>query len=871
MNFNVFRVNSTNIFPLANDTKGGQLMTEYNLTSRESVCTNENVKYRIGPSFAHSMDDFYVGMQTDGSGGYVASSTLEISAGRAVVNGHYIESLVPITIDMIELNIKAQTEGTEELQGHLSIGLRAMYAAETTMAGAMTTYEDFNGEEIYTGIQLVILPRDQFKIPTDVPTEQDQITAHLKLADFDFINGSITRVVPYENKLAFISGNRIENIDDILSDTYVTKTGLNPKKLYVFSGKERDPSTGRDTWCDATDSLIIWDAAPRLVYDKPLSREAAFGTTTSGYTQLYMPHKQVDGMTDTSGKAQYYADKAINLPLANYAQGTSGTVDKNYTNSIKAISQELQNIYRMPNGKQVGYIASLSDRANLPTINNNWKFGDYIVVGEDLTVDVSSDQVRAPSTMYVVLPGIVTDYDYHSQVANNTTVPSSLTGIELARSQMNAENGESVNTSDKETYMNYFDLSPNYHGQVDVDYFMIDYVDGDSHTYYYFDVSQSGNMSYSDPFFLTGEIPYAQENVIGGFLNVPDTALDGGYVYRDDTGHLRLLDYSLLRSGTLAYQLGEDFTIPSGTAHSEVQTNLDEYVNDRVAFPNANQSANVENPYIIRVSMDLESEEAASTINVYGIDSRFNTAVFLEIEGSVNANCTINITNCQKLRIILGNDAAPTINLYNSCLYYDADVINRLSAIQNMTLWYQRFEDTDPNIYVDNMTVTCVDPPTITEDLDYWTDATPNDNHYTYGLQSVTFGPDGTIVGCGLFVRNDTTTNVQEGKSVISSMFTLPQGNSLTYPQKRLTRQVKVSGTFVNAYPAEDGYMIMDTNFSALTNTYDPVSEETVISGTIAFYVDASLVESVIGLEGNPPLDCWESGAWHSFKGVAIS
>ena len=101
-------------------------------------------------------------------------------------------------------------------------------------------------------------------------------------------------------------------------------------------------------------------------------------------------------------------------------------------------------------------------------------------------------------------------------------------------------------------------------------------------------------------------------------------------------------------------------------------------------------------------------------------------------------------------------------------------------------------------------------------------------------------------------------------------MFTLPQGNSLTYPQKRLTRQVKVSGTFVNAYPAEDGYMIMD-NFSALTNTYDPVSEETVISGTIAFYVDASLVESVIGLEGNPPLDCWESGAWHSFKGVAVS
>lgn len=870
MNFNLFRANSTNVWPLANDTKGGQLMTEFNLKSRESVNTNETVKYTIGPSFCHSMDDFAVGMQTDGQGGYVASSILEISAGRAVVDGHFFESLVPYTIDMLELNRQAKLDGQPELKGHLTAGLRAMYSEETTMAGAMETFFSDDGVELFKGVQFVVLPREEFMLPVDVPEAQDKVTAHLKLADFDFVNGSVTKVVPYEGKVQFISGTRIENIDAILSDTYVTKIGLNPKKLYTFAGKERDPATGRDTWCDSTDSLMIWDAAPRLTLTRPAVREATFGTTTSGYTQLYLPHKQVDGMTDTSGNPQYYADKTINLPLADFAMGTAGTVDKNYTNHVKEVSQALQNIYRLPNGKQVGYVASLDDRADLPSINNNWNYGDYILVGEDLTVDVTSDQVRAPSTMYVVLPGIVTAYEYHSNVSNNTTVPSSLSGIELARRIVDVANGDTVSTSDPEAYGNYFDLSPNYHGEVDKDYFMIDAVNGDSHTYYYYNVSESGNMCWSDPFFVTGEIPFAQEEVIGGFLNVPDTTLDGGYVYRDDTGHLRLLDYSLLRSGTLAYQLGEDFDIPSGVSYSEIQTNLDEYVNQRVAFPNANQIANSNTPNIINVTMDIAASEETGEINVYGIDSRFNTPVFLHIDGDVNENCTINITNCEKIRIILGTNASPVINIYNSCIYYNSDVINKATTISNMSLWYQRFEDTDPNLSVDSMTVTAVDPPTIVEDLDYWSEETPNDNHYMYALQSITFGPDGTIIGAGLFIRNDTTTNVAEGKSVISSMFTLPQGNALSYPEKKLTRQIKVSGTFVNAYPANDGYMVMDTSFSALTNTYDALTEETSVKGTIAFYCDAMLVESVLGLEGNPPLDCWESGAWHIFKGVAL-
>ena len=44
MNFKRFSVGTTNIFPIANSTAGGQLLTEYNLRSRESVNTNQSVK-----------------------------------------------------------------------------------------------------------------------------------------------------------------------------------------------------------------------------------------------------------------------------------------------------------------------------------------------------------------------------------------------------------------------------------------------------------------------------------------------------------------------------------------------------------------------------------------------------------------------------------------------------------------------------------------------------------------------------------------------------------------------------------------------------------------------------------------------------------
>jgi hypothetical protein len=875
LNFNVFNANSTNLWPVANDTKNGQLMTEWNLKSRETVGTNETIQYMCGPSYVHSERDFEVGVLTDGAGQIASSSTLQIAEGWGIVDGVFIQSLVPVTVDLLEINAQAQLEGLPPLKGRLSVGLRAMYATESTVAGTLRTYDS---NEIYEGIQLVILPQDEFKLPIDVPTQQDQVTAHLKLADFNFVNGSVSSIVQnYPAKVQNVSAERVGNIEKLLSDIYVTKTGLDPRKLYTFAGKGTDDTTRMDTWCDSTGSLMVWDANPQAVDGATSSyKEATFAAQTDGRTVLIMPHQNVDGMTNTAGTYQHYADKKLELPLANYSQGTPGTVDRNYTNHIKEVQEQINNIYRMPAGKQVGFIDILNDRSELPTLNNNWKVGDYILVRQDNTMSENYTGTQPPSTMYVVLPGIISAYTYASKVDNSDQVPSDLTGIEIQRDTWdNTEGDLVVDTADPDNYGQYFDLSAGFRGQLNVDYFMIHVITGeDTYTRYYFKVSATGNREYSSPVQVTAEFPLAQEEIIGGFYNVPETALDNGYVFRDETGHLILLDYALLRSGVLAYQLGEDFETAQGTTAEEIQANLDEYVNSRVAFPNANQIANADNPNVINITIDLSAEAAQDNpeINIYNIDSRFNTSVYIHINGSADENTVINISDCQKVRIDSNIGGTPVINLYRSCLYYDANVIDYLSTISNMTLWYERYEDDQPNLLVDSMTVTEVDAPVIPDDLDYWNPSAPNDNHYMYALHSITFGPDGTIVGAGMFVKNESTSNVQEGKSIITSTFRLPQGAGLQYPKSRLTKQIKITGSFVNAYAttSPQGYMVMNTSFSALTDATSAYDSNDYTEGVISFLTDAELIQSVTGLPLGTQLDCWQTGSFHCFKGVVI-
>lgn len=891
MNLSVFPVYSTNIFPLANDSKqGGQLMTEYNLTSRESVNTWATINYRVGPSFCHSRGDFRLRQQTDGSGKLVSNYTLEISAGRAIVNGHYIESLQPVVVDMLDLNAKAKMEGTDPLKGRLCIGLRAMYSTKPTMAGAMLVN---NTDEMYEGIQVVVLPEEKFKLPEDTPNVEDKVTAHLKLGSFNFTNGMISTLDDnYPARIQNVSAERISNIDDLVSGLYLTKTGLNPKKHYVFSGKGSTDDK-KDTWCEANDALMIWDRAPQFTNVDDGLKQAGFAVSTTGQVVLAVPHKQIDGMTDTAGNPQYYKTRTIPLPVADFIKGTPGTVNRAYTNHVKDVVNRVNQLYKLPNGKQIGFISELNwidsssdDRTwknkSLPqTFDAKWSPGDFILVNRDNTTDYNTTSYVPISTFYAVGPGYVTAIKYVSsksgtvgvdQPALPDTIPGVIPGMELEYIEW--ESTDAVNTSDVKVYGEYFSYS-GLKGTSYRDYFRIRQFTDEGHTKftdYYYVVTNNTGYEWYGPYFVTGQFNLATTTTVGGFLNVEDTDLDNGYVYLDADGHLVLLDYALLRSGVLAYQLGQDYTISSGLTAEEMQGELDDYVNQRVAFPNSKQ-LEAENPKVINLTIDLtDCEEDDIEFNIKEIDSRFGTAIYLHILGEPGSNVTINIADCEKIRIDPNIGGAPKINLYRCNLYYDAYVLSRLKTIEGLKLWYERFSSDDANLLVDNMTVREVNAPVIPDDLDYWNEATPNDNHYMFALQSLTFGSDGSIIGAGLYVKNETSANISEGKSVISSKFVLPQGAGLIYPKNRLTKRVKITGSFVNAYSidAPKGYMVLDTNFTALTDIYDEYDTTKHATGTVAFYVDANAVTSVAGLSSDTPLDCWESNAFHVFQGAVI-
>ena len=227
MHFITFPVASTNIFPLVNSKQGGQLVTEYNLKSREMVATNPDIKYAVGPSFIHSLDDFkiklledsdvpeYDATKTYDKGDYcsynndtyvcivkittpevfdsehwaktsISTSIIQISEGRAVINGHYVETLAPMIIDLNLANAELKQNSQEPLYGNLSIGIKSYFSTSSTMAGSMLVE---NADNMYLGIQIVITKTADFKTPNDCPalSQQKDVTADIKLADFTYV------------------------------------------------------------------------------------------------------------------------------------------------------------------------------------------------------------------------------------------------------------------------------------------------------------------------------------------------------------------------------------------------------------------------------------------------------------------------------------------------------------------------------------------------------------------------------------------------------------------------------------------------------------------------------------------------------------
>ena len=397
MHFITFPVASTNIFPLSNSKQGGQLVTEYNLKSREMVATNPDVKYSIGPSFIHSLDDFkiklledsdvpeYDATKTYDKGDYcsynndtyvcivrittpevfdsehwaktsISTSILQVDPGRAVINGHYVETLAPMIIDLSLANAELKQNSQEPLYGNLSIGIKSYFSTDTTMAGSMLVE---NTDNMYLGIQLVITKTADFKTPNDCPalSQQNDVTADIKLADFTFVNGAVSPSSIKQNPDAtrYIPSARIYDFDNILEEKYVTSENLVDRMFYTYSGKSG--------WCDSTDNLMIWDkdSEHRQTTTPPVVQEATFATDTNGDIHFIVPHKQQDAIIlDDNDERVYYADRDIQFPMADYATGTSGAVSAEYTQRIKDIASVINTYKQFTNGKQIMYLDTLS-------------------------------------------------------------------------------------------------------------------------------------------------------------------------------------------------------------------------------------------------------------------------------------------------------------------------------------------------------------------------------------------------------------------------------------------------------------------------------------------------------------------------------
>ena len=876
MNFKKFTVNQSNIFPIANSSAGGQLFTEYNITTRESVCTDPNVKYMIGPSYTHSMTDFQVSKQQDSEGTQISSTVLQISAGRAVVNGYFIESLSPVLIDIAEYNTNRSSTDTM-LKGNLSVGLKVYRSTETAIAGSILTE---NTEGVYEGIQIVILPTSEFITPgstEESKTDYSVVTADIKLADFVYYNNNISNIVQNPSKIVAFDASRISNIDDILSNTYISKSGLNTQNHnYIYSSKSNSGDV-KDTWCPADEALMIWDSNSKLkAYKKypEFPNEARFERTSDRQTvQLTIPHKQIDGLKDVNNDFLLFSPKSLQIPVADYANSLPGILTTDIIDVIKRIQRDISDQYTVGNGKQISYIQTLNSRSDLPSYRYyDSLVGDYVIVGNDLTLENASD-TSSVSTMYVVLPQIVSSVIYVSE-------DYPLSGVMIASIPLSYK----PDTSHSNIYNSMFDFENNSYRGTPNDYFIVQYTENEKTFSYIYKVDQTvdGTSKYSDPIYLTRQIELADENTVGGFLNVPDTALDGGYVYLDDTGHLRLLDYALLRSGTAAYQLGQNWDSGEGLTYDAIQENLNDMVNQRIAFPdavheqwvkeNAASGAQIDVINLYLRLQDDEDDPSGKSLIIRGIDSRFNTSVYLHILGEINNPVNIYIIDCEKIRIDNSIPNNVSITAIRSNIYYDSNVIALLNASE-CGLWYNRYSTTDPEIYIDGMTVRSTAGPTSYSDMTYFNENEPNDIHYSYAVNSVSFLNDLTISNIELAVKNDFTSNIVSDSSVIiGGQIAIPQSSNLSYPANKFTHNIKVEGYFVNGYPTSDdatkGYMMYDNSVTVYIKP--PAQCTSVISGTIGAYIKSRFVPDVFGVDPTKVIPGWSSSDYHIISGGIV-
>ena len=92
------------------------------------------------------------------------------------------------------------------------------------------------------------------------------------------------------------------------------------------------------------------------------------------------------------------------------------------------------------------------------------------------------------------------------------------------------------------------------------------------------------------------------------------------------------------------------------------------------------------------------------------------------------------------------------------------------------------------------------------------------------------------------------------------------------YPASRLTKQLKITGSFVTSYPTTEpsGYKVITTQFSALTQAVDEYTLQPKLNGIISLLTDVAFIDRVEGIEPGTSIDAWESNSFHIFSGGVV-
>ena len=97
------------------------------------------------------------------------------------------------------------------------------------------------------------------------------------------------------------------------------------------------------------------------------------------------------------------------------------------------------------------------------------------------------------------------------------------------------------------------------------------------------------------------------------------------------------------------------------------------------------------------------------------------------------------------------------LNIYRSCIYYDPVVFNYVrqcrerssdsfTGFQDIKIWYAQFDESDPYLTVNDMTIRELEAPIIANEINFWKVSNPNDEHYLCALHSLTFSGEGAPV-----------------------------------------------------------------------------------------------------------------------------